>query len=56
MVPAILTIAMLSLVVIVIVDSFVQWNKLLRGERATPRPVLGQDIALEAAAQQLVRA
>lgn len=55
-VPAILTIAMLTLVVIVIVDSFVQWRKLLIGERPTPRPVFGQDIALEAQAQSLVRA
>jgi len=55
-VPAILTIAMLALVVIVIVDSFVQWRKLLIGERATPRPVFGADIALEAQAQSLVRA
>jgi carbon starvation protein len=55
-VPLVLTAAMLVLVAIVIVDSFVQWRKLMMGERAMPRPVLGHDVALEAAAQGLVRA
>jgi hypothetical protein len=55
-VPAILTILMLTLVVIVLVDSAIQWGKLLKGQRPAPQPVLGADIALEAQAQSLVRA
>jgi carbon starvation protein len=54
LIPAILTILMLSLVIIVIVDSVIQWRKLLGGERPTPQPVFGADIALEG--QELVRA
>jgi carbon starvation protein len=48
-VPAVLTVAMLALVIIVIVDSFVQWSKLLRGPAKQPRPVFGSEIVAEAA-------
>ncbi len=48
-IPAVLTVAMLALVIVVIVDSFVQWSKLLGKPSPTPRPVFGADIVAEAA-------
>ncbi len=48
-IPAVLTVAMLALVIIVIVDSFVQWAKILRGPEVRPRPVFGSDIVAGAA-------
>jgi carbon starvation protein len=48
-VPAILTVAMLALVVVVIVDSFIQWSKLLGKPAPQPRPIFGADIVAEAA-------
>ena len=48
-IPGILTVAMLALVIVVIVDSFVQWSKLLSGPAKQPRPVFGADIVAEAA-------
>lgn len=48
-IPAVLTVAMLALVIIVIVDSFVQWNKMLSKPAPQPRPVFGSDIVAEAA-------
>lgn len=48
-IPAILTVAMLALVIIVIVDSFLLWAKMLRRAEVRPRPVFGSDIVAEAA-------
>jgi carbon starvation protein len=47
--PGLLTVAMLALVIIVIVDSCIQWVKLLRGPAPKTRPVFGADIVAEAA-------
>ena len=46
--PAVLTVAMLALVIIVIVDSFLLWAKMLRRAEVRPRPVFGSDIVAEA--------
>ncbi|MDQ3813455.1 MAG: carbon starvation protein A [Armatimonadota bacterium] len=49
-VPAVLTAAMLILVAVVIVDSVIQWARLIRSTQPVPRPVLGRDITAEATA------
>jgi len=49
-VPAVLTAAMLALVAVVIVDSIIQWTGLVFSQRPAPQPILGRDIAAEAAA------
>lgn len=46
--PMALTLAMLSLVAVVLVDSVGRWIVLLRRPRPAPLPVLGREIAVEA--------
>jgi carbon starvation protein len=48
-IPGVLTVAMLALVIVVIVDSFIQWSKLLSGPAKQPRPIFGSEIVAEAA-------